>query len=119
VESLPGTAFNGASGEGGLVPDIHEDVQNTWASSFNVVWVASIVWPEVHVSIGVEVINEFNFFSSSHKEISNSSRLWLRERSSSSVVLSTWVLAVASVPRLVPINSIVSVDVDSSLLVAT
>lgn len=98
-----------------MLPDLLENFQGLWVFHVDVVWGLAVVWPEVHVAIGMEIVNKLNAGLVLHDESAESSCFWLRKRCRAPVVLCTWISAATS--GLVPTDSVVSVEIDSLVFV--
>lgn len=95
-----------------MLPDLLEYVQGLWVFQFDIVWRLTVVWPEVHVAVGVEIVDEFNVGFVFDDESADSSCFWLGKWFRTSVVFGTWIRTATS--GFVPCNSIISIKVDSN-----
>jgi len=77
----------------------------------------TIVRPQPHISVGMEIVDEFNLVFMSNQEVSDCTSFRLTERMSSSVVTSTRIGTGSFL--LGPGNSIVAVEVNSEVSIIT
>jgi len=77
-------SFHNTVREVSVLGNVLEDLEGTWGSCFDIVWLSSVVRPNELVSRGVTINNEFDVISFRGNEISQS--LWFRLRE----CFSTW-----------------------------
>lgn len=100
-----------------MLPDLLEYVQGFGVLHVDVVWRLTVVWPEVHVAVGVEIVDELNVGFVLHDESADCSCFGLGEWFRTSVVSGAWIRTAAAL--LVPRNSIVSIKVNSLVFFRT
>lgn len=118
ADHLVGVAFQGAVWEWSILRNVLKDGKVPWVSGFNVIWLSAIVWPYELVSRGVAVDHKLNFMLVGCDEVSDSSWLWLRECFVTRPVITAQFSAIFRTFFL-PVNTIVSVKINSRVLIST
>jgi len=101
-----------------VLPDVLEQLKIPWVSVLDVVVLATVVWPNEVVSWSVTVDDEFQLVFLGWDEVSHGSRLWLGES------LISWPVITANLCEVwvvlwFPVNTIVTVEISSWILITT